>query len=126
MAKKKKSKQTEKESFQYSVELTGLLLILIGIIGVGFGPVGNLIKKFAMFLLGNWWVLILLLVLFLGAYMLFKRKMPNFFTSRLIGIYILLIVLLVWSHIPFIQECAKSSDILKTTIDNFMNRIATI
>ena len=69
MAKRKKSKSTKKESFSYSVELTGLLLILIGIIGVGFGPVGNLIKKFAMFLLGNWWILILLLVLFLGAYM---------------------------------------------------------
>ena len=94
MAKKKKTKEAEKESFQYSVELTGLLLILIGIIGVGFGPVGTLIKKFAMFLLGNWWVLVLLFVLYLGTYMLFKRKMPKFFSSRLIGIYILIIVLL--------------------------------
>ena len=126
MAKKKKTKEAEKESFQYSVELTGLLLILIGIIGVGFGPVGTLIKKFAMFLLGNWWVLVLLFVLYLGTYMLFKRKMPKFFSSRLIGIYILIIVLLVWSHVPFIKECAKSSDILKTTIDNFMSRIQTI
>jgi S-DNA-T family DNA segregation ATPase FtsK/SpoIIIE len=126
MAKKKKSKNSEKESFQYSVELTGLLLILIGIIGVGFGPVGNIIKKFAMFLLGNWWVLVLLLVLFLGTYMLFKRKMPKFFTSRLIGVYILIIVLLVWSHIPFIKECAKSTDIIKNTVDNYMSRIATI
>ena len=126
MAKRKKSKNAEKETFQYSVELTGLLLILIGIIGVGFGPVGTLIQKFAMFLLGNWWILVLLLVLFLGAYMLFKRKMPKFFTSRLIGIYIIIIVLLVWSHIPFITECAKSSDILKTTVDNYMSRIATI
>ena len=39
--------------------------------------------------------------------------MPKFFSSRLIGIYILIIVLLVWSHVPFIKECAKSSDILK-------------
>ena len=126
MAKRKKRKSTETQSFQYSVELTGLILILIGIIGVGFGPVGTLIKKFAMFLLGNWWVLALLLVLFLGIYMLFKRKMPKFFSSRLIGIYILIIVLLVWSHIPFIKECAKSTDILRTTVDNFMDRIHTI
>ena len=39
---------------------------------------------------------------------------------------IIIIVLLVWSHIPFITECAKSSDILKTTVDNYMSRIATI
>ena len=126
MAKRKKRKSAEKESFQYSVELTGLLLILIGIIGVGFGPVGTLIKKFAMFLLGNWWVLALMLVLFLGAYMLFKRKMPKFFSSRLVGIYILIIVLLVWSHVPFIKECAKSSDIIRTTVNNFMKRVDTI
>ncbi|MBE6161544.1 MAG: hypothetical protein E7158_04960 [Firmicutes bacterium] len=126
MAKRKKSKSSKKESFSYSVELTGLILILIGIIGVGFGPVGNLIKKFAMFLLGNWWILILMLVLFLGAYMLFKRKMPNFFTPRLVGVYILIIVLLVWSHVPFIKECPKPSQIMKTTVDNYMKRSETI
>lgn len=126
MAKRKKSKKVENEKFQYSVELTGLLLVLIGVIGVGFGPVGNLIKKFAMFLLGSWWILILLLLLFLGFYMLFKRKMPNFFTSRLIGIYILLIVILVWSHIPFIKECVKPSEILSATYGNISDRIGTI
>ena len=125
MAKRKKSKET-KETFHYSVELTGLLLILIGVIGVGFGPVGTLIKKFAMFLFGNWWVLVLILTLFLGLHMLFKRKMPNFFTSRLIGIYILIIVLLVWSHVPFIKECAKPSSIISATTNNFMDRIETI
>ena len=41
MAKKKKSKEESKENFQYSVELTGLILILLGIIGFGFGPVGS-------------------------------------------------------------------------------------
>ena len=49
MAKKKKSKEESKENFQYSVELTGLILILLGIIGFGFGPVGSYVKKFAMF-----------------------------------------------------------------------------
>ena len=66
MAKKKKSKDAEASKFTYSVELTGLILILIGLIGFGFGPVGTIIKKFAMFLLGEWWPAILILVLFLG------------------------------------------------------------
>ena len=34
MAKNKKSKASEKENFEYSVELTGLILILIGLINV--------------------------------------------------------------------------------------------
>ena len=79
MAKKKKTSKNEKSpTLGFSVELTGLVLILIGIIGFGFGPVGALLKKFAMFLLGEWWPVVLLLVLTLGFLMLFKRKMPNF------------------------------------------------
>ena len=63
MAKKKKSSSSEKESFLYSVELTGLILILIGLIGFGFGPVGAFIKKFAMFLVGGWaWIFLLILL----------------------------------------------------------------
>ena len=45
MAKRKKSKES-KSSPTYSVELTGLILILIGIIGMGFGIIGNFIKQF--------------------------------------------------------------------------------
>jgi len=78
MAKKKSRKTETKENFEYSVELTGLILILVGFIGFGFGPVGALLKKFAMFLMGEWWPLILIFVLILGFYMLIKRKLPNF------------------------------------------------
>ncbi len=126
MAKKKKSKDAEANKFAYSVELTGLILILIGLIGFGFGPVGTLIKKFAMFLLGEWWPAILILVLFLGFYMLIKRKLPNFFSAKLIGIYIFIIVILVMSHFTFIKECESASDIFQATIDNYMLRVASI
>jgi S-DNA-T family DNA segregation ATPase FtsK/SpoIIIE len=126
MAKKKKSKDAEASKFTYSVELTGLILILIGLIGFGFGPVGTLIKKFAMFLLGEWWPAILILVLFLGFFMLIKRKLPNFFSAKLIGIYIFIIVILVMSHFTFIKECESASDIFKATIDNYMLRVASI
>ena len=55
MTKKKKSKDLETKSFRYSVELNGLLLILIGLIGFGgFGPVGKIIKNFEIFLMGNY------------------------------------------------------------------------
>lgn len=126
MAKKKKTKDAEANKFAYSVELTGLILILIGLIGFGFGPVGTLIKKFAMFLLGEWWPAVLILVLFLGFFMLIKRKLPNFFSAKLIGIYIFMIVILVMSHFTFIKECESASDIFQATIDNYMLRVASI
>ena len=63
MAKKKKSRKSQKKELNYSVELIGLLLILLGILGFGFGLLGALIKKFAMFLIGEWWAIILLLLI---------------------------------------------------------------
>ena len=100
MAKKRKtSKKQEKKEVSYSVELIGILLILIGIIGFGFGPVGLLIKKFAMFLMGEWWILVLGLLLYMGGYMLIMRTLPRFFSTRFLGLYILLIVLFVGAHL---------------------------
>ena len=126
MAKKKKKSSDEKKSFQYNVELNGLLFILIGLIGFGgFGPVGKLIKNFAIFLIGNWWPIVLLLLLILGCFMLIKRKLPKFFTARLIGVYVLLLVILVASHFPFLEEVGKNlSKIFEFTIDQYMNRIS--
>lgn len=125
MAKKKKSKDSN-GSIGYSVELIGLILILIGIIGFGFGFIGSLIKKFAMFLAGTWWMLVLIFLIVLGVYMLYKRKMPKFTTQKLIGIYIFIIVLLVASHFEFLNQETSPQKILSATYNNFMERISTI
>lgn len=98
MKKHKKRKNEKTSNFKYSVELTGLFLILIGIIGFGFGPVGSLLKKFSIFLVGTWWMFLLISLLILGSYMLFKRKLPKFFSGKLIGLYVIFIVILVASH----------------------------
>ena len=125
MAKKKKSKENN-TNIGYSVELIGLILILIGIIGFGFGFIGSLIKKFAMFLAGTWWMLVLIFLIILGVYMLYKRKMPKFTTQKLIGIYIFIIVLLVASHFEFLNQETSPQKILSATYNNFMERISTI
>ena len=125
MAKKKKSKENN-NNIGYSVELIGLILILIGIIGFGFGFIGSLIKKFAMFLAGTWWMLVLIFLIVLGVYMLYKRKMPKFTTQKLIGIYIFIIVLLVASHFEFLNQETSPQKILSATYNNFMERISTI
>ena len=126
MGKHKKRKKETTSSFKYSVELTGLFLILIGIIGFGFGPVGSLLKKFSIFLVGTWWMFLLIGILILGSYMLFKRKLPKFISSRLLGLYVVFIVILVASHFGFIEHAKSSKDIFKVTIDNFMDRISSI
>lgn len=126
MAKKKKASSENSKNFGYSVELTGLALILIGLIGFGFGPVGSIIKKFAMFLLGEWWPAILIFTLVIGFYMLIKRKLPNFFSARYVGFYLLIFVILVLSHLTFIQTVDSPKDIFDATINNYMSRVASI
>lgn len=125
MAKKKKTKDSEPKGFQYSVELTGLVLVLIGIIGFGFGLVGSFIKKFAMFLVGEWWPIVLIFIIYIGILMMFKRKLPNFFTSKLLGFYIIVIVLLTASHYTY-MTVNKGNAIIKATLDMYEKRIATI
>jgi len=124
MAKRKKSKQTNNTGM--SVELTGLILVLIGIIGFGFGYIGTIIKEFAMFLLGSWWIVFVIYILLIGLFMLFKRKMPKFFSSRLIGFYLVMLVVLVGSHFTFLDKTGTPSEILKITFDQFMERMNTI
>ena len=119
MAKRKKQAE-EKSGFQYTNELIGLLLILLSITGLGnFGLVGGLIKKFAIFLFGNWFFLFLVLTLCLGVVLIAKRGKINYFSGRLIGIYSIIIAILLFSHINYIKDNNLiTQDIFKTTMNN--------
>jgi S-DNA-T family DNA segregation ATPase FtsK/SpoIIIE len=123
---KRKIKKDDKKANGFSVELTGLILILIGVIGFGFGYIGVLFKKFSMFLAGNWWFIILISLIIIGAYMLIKRQMPNFHSSRLIGLYVLFLVLLINSHYSFLNLEGTPKAILTATYNNYMARMDTI
>lgn len=126
MAKKKKSKQTP-QGFSYSVEFIGLILILIGICGLAcFGPVGLFIEEFAMFLAGEYWFVVLLALIYLGGYSLFKRKLPNFFTQKLIGFYLIILIILTLAHFEFLDKTQDIKELFNITYENYMERIGTI
>ncbi len=128
MAKKKKKKDTKKKSQGYEVELQGLILILITIIGFGrFGVVGKLVSSFASFLVGAWYNVLLVAVFIIGVYMMIKRARPDYFTSKLFGIYIFCIGILVFSHIGYLNETdLKGFEIIKETVDNFLASTVSI
>lgn len=122
MAKKKKRKNTKKKSHGYEIELQGLILILISIIGFGhFGPVGKLIGSFAAFLVGTWYNVLLVAVCIVGLYLIVKREKPDFFTSKLFGVYIFSIGILVFSHIGYLNGTdLKGFEVVEETVDNFL------
>lgn len=126
MAKKKKRKDKEENKNPHGFELTGLLWILISIIGFGgeeiFGPVGKIISNFSVFLTGSLWVIPLILVFVYGAYALIKNEKPNLFTLKLTGLYTVLIGLLVFCHVSYVT---KNDGVviatLESTIDGLLN-----
>ena len=62
MAKKKKQKIEENTGFKYKKECMGIIVLVLSILGLGNkGIVGGVIKKFAIFLFGNWWAAFLIL-----------------------------------------------------------------
>jgi len=125
MAKKKKRKSTGKKDAAYSVEIKGIMLILIAIIGCcPFGVVADIIRGFAGFLVGVWYTPLLLLVGAVGVYMMVKRQLPDFLTSRLIGFYILTLGILILSHTGYIASLSKHGiegfEIITETVNNLM------
>lgn len=121
MAKKKKKKETKK-GFAYSCELYGVLLILASILGIGkYGPVGSLIASFGLFLTGVGYNVFLVVVLIVGGYLVLKREWPNFFTTKLLGLYLLVIGLLVLMHQDYIlKNSGNAGAIFGETIDGLV------
>lgn len=122
MAKKKVKKESKKEVSGYVYELIGFLLILASIVGfMNAGMVGGFIRSFACFLVGTWWGALFLFVMFIGGYMMWKRKKFDFITAKLFGFYIFIIGILVFSHINYLQKTdLKGFDIIMETLNNFM------
>lgn len=116
MAKKKKRKE-EKKGSSYGVELRGLLMILISLIGLcEFGIVGTFFKGFAAFLVGEWYSILFVILAIIGIYMMVKREKPNYFNSNLIGLYILILAVLILSHLDYSQF--KGFEIISKTFEN--------
>lgn len=124
MAKKKTKKDSEKKKFEYTNEVVGIILILASIIGLGaYGPAGNFIKSFAVFLVGNIYIFLLVGILVLGGYLIVKRKTPNLLSLRWIGFYILVVSFLVLLHLKYIE--VHSQEGIKIITETFNNLLKT-
>lgn len=121
MSKNKQKKDADKK-FIYNNEVTGIILILISIIGIcRYGPVGRFISSFAVFLVGTIYPVLLIMFLLLGLYLIVKREAPNYFSSKLLGLYTFILALLIFLHIDYVtMNDLKGVTIFKETIDNVL------
>ena len=127
MAKRKKKKETKK-GFAHSTELYGILLILAAILGIGrYGPVGNMIASFAIFLVGVLYNPLLVVLLILGVYLIINREWPNLFTTKMLGIYLLLIGVLVLMHENYLlQNDGNAIKVFSETVDQLINSFSDV
>ena len=104
MPKKKKRKEENTEPSGYIVELKGIGLVLVSIIGLcPFGPVADFIKGFSCFLFGTLWALFLVALGIVGCYIIVKRKMPKLLNGKTIGLFVILIGILTLLHSSYIK-----------------------
>ncbi len=125
MGKKKSRKDDKKKKFEYSTGLYGVVLIILAIMAFGpgkpLGYIGKLARSFAIFLFGTLDWLFIAAVFCVGVYMLFKGKSPSFWSTKFIGLLIVMIGVLVFAHLNYVIENSGNAKIIfKETVDDIM------
>ena len=122
---KRKSRKVEKKN-TIPVELIGILLIIVGVIGfLGYKAniLGTVFRGFSMFLMGTFYFVLLALLILYGGYMLVKRSKPKGFNLKVLGIIIVLICVLSLAHMNYLVESNNIKDTIsstmKATVDEF-------
>ena len=122
MAKRKRRKSKEETIIStHKYEIIGIILVLLSILGIGkYGMVGKLMSSFSVFLVGVGYMILFLFALILGGYMIIKQDKPNFLNSKLIGVYILSIGILVLCHMEYVINFVEPKEIFSHTVDDLM------
>ncbi|WP_010093331.1 FtsK/SpoIIIE family DNA translocase [Ornithinibacillus scapharcae] len=127
--KRKKKKQTLKKQVQF--ELLGILFVFLAIFGSGAsaisdGAIPGGLEHIFRFFLGVWYFVASLFLLGIGLYLVIKRKYPNFLHRKMVGFYIILLGILLYTHIQSFESLlvsSKDTSIIKATWDNFFDFI---
>lgn len=113
MAKRKKRKKTKEKSLELRPEIYGILLIIFSIMAFGIGKplgyVGKLARCFAVFLFGTLDWLFLAALFCIGIYMLFRGKRPSFWSTKFVGLFIVLIGVMILAHMDFLRDTVENN-----------------
>lgn len=121
MAKRKRKKET-KRKLSFTVELYSIILILLGILGIcGYGPCGKLICAFFAFLFGTLYLVPLIGLIIIGIYLLFVKHYPDFLSSKIIGIVLVVMGLLMVFHVSYIKDGITWKEIIHNTFNEVVN-----
>ncbi|WP_210363877.1 DNA translocase FtsK [Bacillus sp. REN3] len=106
MAKKKRRQSRKKKTLKATVqyELAGLVLMALAIIAMaGLGAAGQAIVMFFRFFTGEWYMLSLVALVAFSIFIMWKRRLPFFFHTKLIGTYLIFLAILLLSHVTLFE-----------------------
>ncbi len=130
MSKRKRRKKKEK-SLVVKPELIGIIFILFSILAYGVGKplgyVGKISRGLALFLFGSLDWLFIAVLFVIGIYLIVRGKSPNFWSTKIIGLMIVLIGVLAFAHLSYIEKVDGGiSDIYGETIKDISNNFELI
>ncbi|KON89031.1 cell division protein FtsK [Sporosarcina globispora] len=128
MAKRKRRKSKKSETLKRTMkfELIGLMLLSLGVVALAdFGRVSDWTVLFFRFFFGNWDIIGILGMMLFGTYLMWKRAIPPLFTSRLIGVYLVIGATLILSHTNYVELITtdgrtNNPSIIKHTYETFI------
>lgn len=115
--KKSSTRSKKKKSASFRLEITGVVLIAIGIIGLlQLGFIGRGFFALAEMFVGLLSYVLLAGSVILGGYMVIRRKMPRLFSKRLVGIYLIVLGFLTYIHMYFIiHNLGANASVISST-----------
>lgn len=125
--KGKKKKQSSSDFIKF--EIAGIILISISVISLAdLGAISEASRLLAGFFMGDWGSLIFIGLIVLGAYLMSKRKFPDFLGRQMFGQYFILGSLLLATHISAVTSGAiaytnESNSVIEQTFTMYQDII---
>ncbi|CAG9619653.1 FtsK/SpoIIIE family DNA translocase [Sutcliffiella rhizosphaerae] len=121
MSKRKKRQRKSKNRDEWkrtvTFEVMGLLLLAITCIAIAkLGMVGHAFVLVFRFFSGEWYMLMLLGLLILSCYIIWKRDLPTFFSRQLVGIYVIVMSVLLINHESLFRTLSRGGDFANPSV----------
>ncbi len=92
--------------------MAGLAIIAIA----QLGAFGNALSLVARFFMGEWSILLLVGLIVIGVFLIWKRSIPNLLRRQLIGIYLIIGSILLLSHVRLFGMLAEGGPFEKPSV----------
>lgn len=107
---RKKRRNTRKKQTGFPIEIIGIILVFLSLFAIGqFGVIGIFSANILRALIGDAYIILAGLIIFLGLYIVFKGQLPKLFNRINLGVTLLLLSGLIFLHWRQFGHLAESN-----------------